>query len=679
MLLLSLLILLGCSKNSSEEVQVQINQPTTPSAQKFVWEVSVSSQNPGGSVSSSGGSYNLYDTFSVTATPISGFIFRDWTYANGSVASTSLTIDITVGSSESLFANFEPAINTFTLTLIESENGQIDGNAGTYNENTEVTLTASPNNGFEFDSWSTGSTDNPLILNINSNLEISANFSEIIYSSNISLNEISGDAKVYIHKRNFFVSDYGVGEPSTLIEQNIISDGESIEYEFESGYYYAVHLEYNFNDLVHYSIDYSTDLQDKKFYARFSPNDLLTYPESFQFLPGDEIPTEINFVLKNKRGWGSVNQGDGEFLIGEIDTSHDESWYSPNAAAWDLNKNHSEQGIFTYATREYDPINYGDMNCIYSYHVKTGDLYRKNCYSDTSINERPGWAHWQVLFLGPPNGIPTRLISVYGDNFGMGQPNRVNFSTYGGQNTIYGSYSFQADWIESYRIPYIDFEGEYGTGIGKFLRDGRYVFMSGTKLILFNKSYNNIIWVPTSGNGVRTEGHQYIKDISTYNQYDGSLGTPGKHFKIFDDFIQVSSNLFVDYNGNKLYNYDVKNDNIYDYYNNDPRYSSNSLDVIQTYPIDTNSYFALHKVTSTGVYNMYGSPESCSVQHLYLTKIQNNSIISATKIKYNDFCNNGDTDLYNSFGGGDIVGINDSEVLLIFSDKIKKVSVLSEN
>ena len=76
---------------------------------------------------------------------------------------------------------------------------------------------------------------------------------------------------------------------------------------------------------------------------------------------------------------------------------------------------------------------------------------------------------------------------------------------------------------------------------------------------------------------------------------------------------------------------------------------------------------------------MYGSPESCSVQHLYLTKIQNNSIISATKIKYNDFCNNGDTDLYNSFGGGDIVGINDSEVLLIFSDKIKKVSVLSEN
>ena len=63
--------------------------------------------------------------------------------------------------------------NEYTLIAIAGEGGAITKSAAS---ETSVTLTASANVGYIFTGWSSGSTDNPLTLNIGSDQTITANF-----------------------------------------------------------------------------------------------------------------------------------------------------------------------------------------------------------------------------------------------------------------------------------------------------------------------------------------------------------------------------------------------------------------------------------------------------------------------------------------------------------------------
>ena len=59
-----------------------------------------------------------------------------------------------------------PSVTKFTLTVAASEGGSVDISGGTYNENSNVSITASPAQGYVFSGWTgnaSGST-NPLIV-----------------------------------------------------------------------------------------------------------------------------------------------------------------------------------------------------------------------------------------------------------------------------------------------------------------------------------------------------------------------------------------------------------------------------------------------------------------------------------------------------------------------------------
>ncbi|MGM9818910.1 MAG: hypothetical protein ACI30B_08040 [Paludibacteraceae bacterium] len=70
---------------------------------------------------------------------------------------------------------------TYTLTALsnDEEMGTVTG-GGTYEEGTEVTLTATPNCGFIFLEWIDGNTDNPRKLSVTSDLEITAIFDYVV-------------------------------------------------------------------------------------------------------------------------------------------------------------------------------------------------------------------------------------------------------------------------------------------------------------------------------------------------------------------------------------------------------------------------------------------------------------------------------------------------------------------
>ena len=73
---------------------------------------------------------------------------------------------------------------TYTLSVTASEGGTVNNTGGTHNENSNVTISATADAGYEFTSWSgdASGTDNPLTVSMNSNKTITANFIRTKYN-----------------------------------------------------------------------------------------------------------------------------------------------------------------------------------------------------------------------------------------------------------------------------------------------------------------------------------------------------------------------------------------------------------------------------------------------------------------------------------------------------------------
>ena len=77
-----------------------------------------------------------------------------------------------------------PSVTKFTLAVAASEGGSVNTSGGIHNENTNVSVTASPADGFTFTGWTgdaTGST-NPLTISMNGDKNITATFSRSQYA-----------------------------------------------------------------------------------------------------------------------------------------------------------------------------------------------------------------------------------------------------------------------------------------------------------------------------------------------------------------------------------------------------------------------------------------------------------------------------------------------------------------
>jgi uncharacterized repeat protein (TIGR02543 family) len=135
------------------------------------------SSNPktGGSTSGSG-AYSAGTSVTVNAIPSAGYSFVNWTN-KGVIASTSAAYTFPLNANTTLVANF--AINQYTITVV-AVNGTVTKNPSqaAYSSGATVQLTAVPNAGYTFVSWSGDaiSTMNPLTIVVNSNKNITANF-----------------------------------------------------------------------------------------------------------------------------------------------------------------------------------------------------------------------------------------------------------------------------------------------------------------------------------------------------------------------------------------------------------------------------------------------------------------------------------------------------------------------
>ena len=99
---------------------------------------------------------------------------------------------------------------SYTLTITGTTGGEVNSNGGYYTEGTQVNIQATPNAFYQFTGWSNGSTDNPLVINVNGNLNLRANFAKKSFPLNTLI------------------------EGNGTVEESIVSSGKKTDYIAES-------------------------------------------------------------------------------------------------------------------------------------------------------------------------------------------------------------------------------------------------------------------------------------------------------------------------------------------------------------------------------------------------------------------------------------------------------------
>ncbi len=132
-----------------------------------------------GTISPLGGDYDENTTLTLTATPVEGWEFVEW---SGDISGTSNPTSITMDSDKSIAATFVQEPPTHAIDVTVSGKGTVVRNPDQvgYIEGDVVSLSASPAAGNIFNGWTgdISSNDNPLSVTVTKDISLTANFIE---------------------------------------------------------------------------------------------------------------------------------------------------------------------------------------------------------------------------------------------------------------------------------------------------------------------------------------------------------------------------------------------------------------------------------------------------------------------------------------------------------------------
>lgn len=176
---------------TSDPTQPVEEQQLTSTGTPDVVNYSVTVSNDGngtGAASTASGTTGTEVT--LTATPNSNYVFKEWQVVSGGVTVTDNKFTIGTANVE-VNAIFEAISTTeYTVTVTNDGNGTASANITSGTEGTEVTLTATPNDGYQFKEWQVLSggvsiVDNKFIIGT-ANVEIKVVFEKERYAISVS-------------------------------------------------------------------------------------------------------------------------------------------------------------------------------------------------------------------------------------------------------------------------------------------------------------------------------------------------------------------------------------------------------------------------------------------------------------------------------------------------------------
>ena len=176
----------GASGNSNPlNFVISSNTSVTANFTLNQYQLAVSAGS-GGSVSGSG-TFDHGTTAPISATPNQGYSFSSWS-GQGIASTSATTTTVSMTDNRTITASFTPRNYSIAAIASPQSSGEVSG-LGNYQFGEDVTLTATPTlDGYSFVSWSgdINSTLNPLTINVDSNLSLTANFSLNTYSLTVS-------------------------------------------------------------------------------------------------------------------------------------------------------------------------------------------------------------------------------------------------------------------------------------------------------------------------------------------------------------------------------------------------------------------------------------------------------------------------------------------------------------
>ena len=144
------------------------------------YTVSVEPNNPAMGSVTGGGTFDDGSATTISATPFTGYHFVSWSDGNADNPRT-----VTVESNITYTAVFAPNIYSVTAEVQNPSMGSVNG-GGSYNYNSNVTLTAMPNSCSRFVSWTDGNTENPRTITVVSDTTLTAMFEGVDYAGSIT-------------------------------------------------------------------------------------------------------------------------------------------------------------------------------------------------------------------------------------------------------------------------------------------------------------------------------------------------------------------------------------------------------------------------------------------------------------------------------------------------------------
>ncbi|WP_051227817.1 InlB B-repeat-containing protein [Gillisia sp. JM1] len=184
--------------NSSYTFELTENTNLVANFEVRTFTLNVTAQNGTVAKNPNQETYNSGDEVVLTATPADGYEFTSW---SGDATGSNNPLTVVMNSNKNITANFTLVNNPETFTLnVTAQNGTVakNPNEETYNSGDEVILTATPADGYEFTSWSGDATgsNNPLTVVMNSNKNITANFTLVNNPETFTLNVTAQNGSV---------------------------------------------------------------------------------------------------------------------------------------------------------------------------------------------------------------------------------------------------------------------------------------------------------------------------------------------------------------------------------------------------------------------------------------------------------------------------------------------------
>ena len=316
------LVLFTCGKDSDEPA------PNLNKGQKF--DLAVSSSE-GGSVDTSGGSYDSNSSVTITASPADGYEFTGW---SGNVSGSTNPLTVTVNGNKNITANF--SVIKYSLTVSASNGGSVNLSEGEYASQTSITLIASPDEGYSFVRWagSVSSTENSIDVVMDNNKIISAVFeksvdlnegneSSIEYSFNeIDLDEPPFDGTIYITGDIITSSD-----PSLFSEIEYKGTGLREMFDRRNGGAWINIEPYLFD--TSFSDGLKTEIQIN---PEFTLEEATVEANKYAFLIG-QLPTGLRKDVQTMwihKGEGSYGGGNNNLLVHTGESKFLENWWTGN-------------------------------------------------------------------------------------------------------------------------------------------------------------------------------------------------------------------------------------------------------------------------------------------------------------------------------------------------------------